>query len=678
MQQNIDNLHDAIIGFDLGKEKPLTDIKTILNNIQTSELPGFKFFKTQEGHELDFYANAIEKLSQAADAEMGVHWKIDQDNNTLIRDARNTTGPVQNSVYAQLATAFNSARAADRMIRTDDKGNFLTDDALSDPQKKAIKNIKDKLVAITEEVSKGNVEKIDLKALNGFLVGQLKSDEKYKKTKDEKLLKQLNTTKDLAGLEDIKYNVATIYNQGNKVVYEADAIIPPLPENKVKDETFKNQVLDAQKDAFNKKMVGAYWDIVQANKGPFPTQTLGTLPGLRNAWIKDSGIIEDEKLTSFGKFIHTGTVSSGLKVKDNMIADINVQHMAKIAQGLNSGNEKIIIASLNTPLLVKTETQAVSQLNKAINNLNNPNISSALTPMNGMRRMVSSNTKSYDDALMNLGSKLENDNDPNKKTIGEYLQGKVSERSAREALNKIENELEKNTLLEAVRTKSAVKESFLGSLLRKMIGSHDKDDKGMSRSLRQTAGMITLTGLINNGALGESIKMPVISTHCKSGKDRTGAISIEVQRRFSQVHGIENNLEAQVQAGHVQKMAEFGGTPGNVGLKGHSGLSGKLYEKLLNFIGLKTAKNNKIDELSRGDIIVNAITMKDVNQFASKADPQALAQAQKALNPLLSKSKKAATNEAKGLTKALTKAELETSKKIEVKTATKQTISKNA
>jgi hypothetical protein len=124
-------------------------------------------------------------------------------------------------------------------------GVIRDDSALSDDEKTRIQEIKDKLAQVTDAVKTKPIQSIDLKALNGFLVGVLKQDEKYKKDKD--LLKKLNTTKDLAGLEDKKYNICTIYNQldssgETRTVFEADAMIPPLADNY---EGLKQDVINA-------------------------------------------------------------------------------------------------------------------------------------------------------------------------------------------------------------------------------------------------------------------------------------------------------------------------------------------------------------------------------------------------------------------------------------------------
>lgn len=602
LQTNIDQLQQAIKGFalDTKQSNTTTDCLDTIKFDQTT----FLGLKTAASHQPDFYSNAIEKLSEAADIEAGVQWTIDKTNNTLIRDARSATGLAQNSIYSQLATAFNSARAADRMIRMTD-GVIRDDSKLNDSEKTRIQEIKDKLEKVTKNVKTNPEQSIDLKSLNGFLVGVLKQDERYSKDKDEKLLKQLNTTKDLAGLEDKKYNVCTIYNQldstgETRTVFEADAMIPPLADNY---EGLKQDVIDAnnKKSPFNGNMINAYWGALAAQE-TIPTQNLKTLPGLRNAYVKQVGEIKaDKSIDVFGQTIHTGTVSSGLETKqENQIANANVRHMSAISKSL--GNEQLIITSLNTPVL-GVESQAWSQLEKGVKK--DTNVQSALTPMNSFRRLVSPQVKSYDDSLKKLGNDLKAAHPE----VGKYLAGDwfASESNAKKSLAKIEDPKVKQTLELAIKTKSAVNEGMLGSFMRWCKSFFvTVEDHGMSRSLRQTGGMTALTSLVNKGALGKDIKMPAMSVHCKSGKDRTGATSIDSTRRMIEANIGQNaqNLEKQINAGHVGKMAEIGGTPGSVGMKPHCGLNGQIYTKdLLDKVGLKTAKNNKIEESSKGNIV---------------------------------------------------------------------------
>ncbi len=583
----------------------------------------------------DFYSDAIIKLAEASDREAGVVWKIDETNNTIIRDARNARGLEQNSIYGQLATAFNSCRAADRMIRLKEDG--IRGEGLSEEEQNRIAEIQKLITEIADRVIKGEVESIDLSALNGELSTILRGDGRYSRLSEDKLLKSMNDMKDLACLEDRKYNICTVYNQKDgkgqdKIVFEAEAIIPPISNEMLANDGSKDSVTAAQKNAFNKSAVAAYWPTLTAQE-TIPTQCLGTMPGIRNGYVKFIGEVGTER-KSWCKSIHSGTVSSGLKVDGdrNKVASDNVEHIAS-----SISDERIIFTTLNSPVrssilyftpiigwlamailkmfsIVKKENNAYYQLNKAVKNKGDPKVKRALTPLNKMRFIAGQKVRAYDEALVKLGGVLPAEYS----AVGKYLQGQGSEKEAYKSLENIGDLTVRATLMEAIRTKSAVNESFVVGAFR----TTQPDDKGMSRSLRQTAGMIALTSLVNSGVLGEGIKMPIIAYHCKSGKDRTGAASIEANRRImSAILGVndvssqtaKDNLDNQLKAGHTAKLAEIaGGTPGSIGIRPNPGLEdADTYGDKLAEICLETARNNKIEKSRRGRLTTKASSKRD-------------------------------------------------------------------
>lgn len=623
--ENTAALEKAIEQFDLNAET--SSNKGIELDLTKPTFIGLK--SMGEGgkvvYQPDFYSDAIQKLAQASDMEAGIIWKIDEENNTIIRDAREAKGLEQNSIYGQLATAFNSCRAADRMIRIGEEG--IRADHLQGYEPKRVEAIRTLVKTIADGVANGNVESIDLNALNRELVSILRGDVRYKGQSDKALLKKMNVTKDLACLEDRKYNICTIYNQQDnngekRVVFEGEAIIPPISDEKLKDSGFKQKVIDAQKNPFNGNMVTAYFPALTAQE-TIPTQCLGTLPGVRNGYVKVIGEVKTEN-KRWSKSIHTGTVSSVLKIDgdENYVARDNVAHIANNTPFQEQG---VIFTTLNTPIrtpllyaipvigwiikivadrfaTVKKENNAYYQLDAAVkSHKGQVKVKRALTPLNKMRVFGGQKIAPYDEALKELGSSIVAEH----QAVGRYLQGIGSEKEAYASLKDINNPIVKAALNEAIRTKSAVNESFIGGIFRTV----QPDDKGMSRSLRQTAGMIALTSLVNSGVLGESIKMPVIAYHCKSGKDRTGAVSIEANRRsMNVILGItadseiaRENLKKQLNAGHTAKLAEIGGgTPGAIGIRPNPGIeSADIYKNLLEKICLRTSKNNKIDKVSQ-------------------------------------------------------------------------------
>ena len=556
----------------------------------------FKQLKTKDSHTPDFYSNAIERLAEAADIEDGIQWTIDKDNNTLIRDGREGTG-LKVSAYSELATAFNAARAADRMIRIQD-GKIRKDEKLTDDEIAKISQIKAKILEVKRAIQGNPQQQIDLKAVNEFLVSVLKQDDRYKSLGDEKLYKQLNATKDIAGLEDKKYNICTIFTQYDsedkpRTVFESEAMVPPLDD---KYEDAKDEILAAQKKDFVDTFE-AYWGVLEAQE-TIPTQNLKTLPGLRNAYVKSVGEITEEGINVFGSMMHTGTVASELETTTpNKIAEMNVRHMSEMGETLS--DKGIVITTLNTPVMFGgIEKAAYDQLDAAVDKINNPNIKRGLTAMNDMKFVATSRLSAYRDALADLGSQLEKGEQH--KAVAAYLQGKGSESAAREEINnpKLDSK-QKKILYEAINLKSSVEPTVIGSTWRfikqilvlgillsflvkpfKMALNIFSGSK-MSSSQKRTAGMAALSAMVNSEGLGKNIKMPCLSVHCKSGKDRTGAIGIDFTRRLIEAmfgHN-EKNLEKQINAGHVGKMAEFGGTPGCVGMKGHAGLSGEMYTR---------------------------------------------------------------------------------------------------
>jgi hypothetical protein len=650
MDNNISNLDSAIKTFAAEKLKSqnenVQDPKSLLDKINFKTAT-FDTLKVEDHHIPDFYSSALQTLAEATDLQVGVEWEIYKENNTIIRDARNAKDLKQDSEYSKLSRLFNAARAADRMIRLGDDSEIRSDDDIDKLGKQQIQLIQSKLKEIVEDFQKNDNILMDDKAFNGFLIEVLKQHGKF--NLDNKiLLKQLNTTKDLAGLEDKKYNICTIFNQQDqygkdRIAFISEAIVPPLPD----DYNANNQKL-RQKDRFNAEMVQAYWSTLSAQE-TIPTQNLKTLPGLRNAYVQTVGEIHNNsELTIFGKTIHTGTISSAIKGQDgtNYIANMNVAHLNKMNKAVHGPNATLTITSLNSADSFfgnKDDKRAVKQLTKAVKK--NIDVKRAVTPMNAFRNIFDSKLKVYNDELTSLGQALKSaskeiTNQEQKKAyqkVANYLKGswRKSDTDAIKAVDQLEDDKVKKILKLAIQTKKSMKKSLAAYLIKALnyilIGyplaaifrlpsvllSSD------NQSQERTSNMLLLTNLVNddkNGIDGLKHRMRNISPHCKSGKDRNGGMLIDWAKKTLEFHfgkheNNVDNLKNQISAGHMQRMAGWlgGGTPGGDGLKTHSGLSGKEYSKHIKNIELKSAKKNKIKSCTKyaGEIVLQKIQSQD-------------------------------------------------------------------
>ncbi len=527
MQKNVQDLDQAIKNFATA-EKPEEvsenlNFQSMSNKIVQKidfKLPTFRQLKDAEGHYPDFYSSALQILAQAADLEVGVQWTIDQENNTLIRDTRNASHPLQDSKYSQQSRLLNAARAADRMIRMDSGGGKIMSDTdidnmnfvvpknsgnykmklLDNDSAQEIRNKKhSKIQAIKDELEKilKNLSAMSEEEFNGFLIGILKEDSfvvnrmqqdlEHDSLGDNKtLLKQLNITKDLAGLEDKKYNICTIFNQtddedNTKIAFISEAMIPPL-EDDYNIEALKDTVLiaNSNKELFNGYMATAYWGALAAQE-TIPTQNLKTLPGLRNAYVQRIGEISrnpeiggEAVLKILGKTIHSGTPSSGLKGQDksNLIANMNVKHLSAMNKALSRKDAKLTITSLNTPYFKPDDRRAINQLTAGVKGVED--VERAVTSMNGSRAFVDSKLKPYDNTLKELGKALkekalqEIHATVNSKQItayqkvGQYLTSGwlTSDKNAMAAVEALEVGDLKKTLKLAIETKKSIKKSL--------------------------------------------------------------------------------------------------------------------------------------------------------------------------------------------------------------------------
>ena len=337
-----------------------------------------------------------------------------------------------------------------------------------------------------------------------------------------------------------------------------------------------------------------------------PTQLKSILPGLRNAHSKEIYLTDQGgALTFIAQSVHMGALSfhgPGTYEEKLEVAQENVKQL----QEFFPEGAAVSDINLTSPVnVLDVEPEILRELSDIA--AENKQFSQSTTPLNVLRYISRNYTDGYNEVFNKISDAFV-DNVP--QSIKEFIgNGKGSK-------NAVRRDLEKSNLLSGDEKNVITAIIDARILLDKRWFVADQDN----RNLQLAASMKAIVSQIHlrrgsNASLFDAKKLkavPHFTSHCKSGKDRDGALETEfsglVLHKELQLDKKEV-LQSLVIGGHTQFMASAnGGFRGAHGIKGASKTAlPSYYEGFQDQLVLKSADNNKLFYKDKGKGLFNRI-----------------------------------------------------------------------
>lgn len=564
---------------------------------------------------------AIKKLDEAKDNAIGITWHeqsgSDNEPGVLVRDSRAmTTDPIKLAESAQEKHAI-------QLLNLVRGGNSLADNCgLGEEQKQQLKEELDFIAQNTfSDLEKGQLGQEQLQEQTSIIIHALE------KAGVKDPAKALTYASEMANMQDEHRHVVTLSEAKDKAgrshtVYEAETMLCGLTDK---------QKAEYEKVSTSKQgqPIGIEWfdkmpkhkqnilrplaDDISKGKKVIPTQLVGEIPGIRNAYEKTTAIKEPEgERKTLAQRMHCGTPATQMKNVDQQeVANENVEQL----RSFMPKGTKMNLHTLNTgntvlPGKLNPEQYIFKQMSEAAKK---DGVSFTSTPMNGQRKMpgVRRQNAQYTKNLQLIGDAVESKEGT--KDISKFLKEdtptlftkfkrkvgieKDPEKAAREELKKLKetNSPLAKDLAVAIDAKAADNSFFEGK---------------ENLSARLSAHMTVLESSVKHGTLKEHMGDRVNEftqdvDFCKSGKDRTGFVEANNTRELvSHALDVEpgsklekENFDRQVNGNHTQQMAGMQG--GTLGCHGIKKIYDPKYKDLQQQLEHKTADHNKPKSLAK-------------------------------------------------------------------------------
>lgn len=583
------------------------------------------------------FEKAILKMDQLKDAKLGIVWHESSDlgNGTkaLVRDARNLDN-IDPELFRQDAgekyamQILNEVRGGIALLDSD--ASNLTPD-----QKEAAK-------AKLKEIAEYALDQIDFTSvsseLNSSTVKEFNTAiiDTLEQAGIEDPGKKLTFAKEISNFNDdhrhiVTLTTATDRNGEKHTVMEAEVMLNGLTEKQTKMyQAIANSERGAKIDGndmawyndmpkYKREMLhDVAGDIATGNK-VIPTQLLGDVVGVRNAYQKVTAIKEGDHATILAENLHCGAPATKIKLKNSNLSKDEVKaHKEQIVndniQQLQSFVEPGTKLNLNN-LTSKTPANMRGEnfIHKQVNKSKSANVSVTASPINRWRKLgAGRKQKEFDNTLKNIGNDLEGREEF--QDISKYLQKGNSKGSS--FFSKLTFGAVKTNHDKAMASieRLSKKDPKLAGVLKEAITVKKHLHKGTNASKSEninldiSAKMNVVDNAIRqpSGALNAIASKKTKKEHavrvdfCKSGKDRTGLVEMENTHEVVSNHlGVDPSSEqgkrnklSQVKGGHTQEMA---------GVQGGS-------------IGCHSVKTNPEFALNKSDKAINGI----INQKSSK------------------------------------------------------------
>ena len=583
------------------------------------------------------FEKAISKMDQLKDAKLGIVWHESSDlgngTSVLVRDAR-SVGNIDNGLFKQDAgekyamQVLNEVRGGIALLDSDASN-------LSPDQKEAAKvKLKEVAEYALDQIDFNNVSS----ELNSSTVKEFNTAiiDTLEQAGIEDPGKKLTFAKEISNFKDDHRHVVTMTtaideNGGKHTVMEAEIMLNGLTEKQTKMyEAISNSERGVQIEGddmawyndmpkYKREMLhDVAGDIATGNK-VIPTQLLGDVIGVRNAYQKVTAIKEGDHATILAENLHCGAPATKIKLENSDLSKDEVKaHKEQIVndniQQLQSFVEPGTKLNLNnltskTPINMRGENFIHKQLKKS----KSASVAVTASPINRWRALgAGRQQKEFDKTLKNVGNDLGGREEF--QDISKYLQKGNSK--GKSFLSKITFGAVKTNYDKAMASveKLSNNDPKLAGVLKEAITvkKHLHEGTNTSKSENINLDISAKMNVVDNairqpsGALHAIASKQTKKEHavrvdfCKSGKDRTGLVEMENTHEAVSTHlGVDPSSElgkknklSQVKGGHTQEMA---------GVQGGS-------------VGCHSVKTNPEFALKKSDKAINGI----INQKSSK------------------------------------------------------------
>lgn len=595
------------------------------------------------------FKTAIQKMDQLKDAKLGIVWHESSDlgngTSVLVRDARNIDN-IDPELFRQDAgekyamQVLNEVRAGIALIDTDATN-------LSPEEREAAK-------MQLKEIAEYALDKIDFNHVSSELDSNTVLEfntaiiDTLEKAGIEDPNKKLNFAKEVSNFKDDHRHIVTLStatdNNGEKhTVMEAEVMLNGLTEKQTK---MYQAIANSERGAKIKGDQDMAWyndmpkykremlhdvsaDIATGNK-VIPTQLLGDVVGVRNAYQKVTAIKEGDHAAILAENLHCGAPATKIKLKNSKLSKKEVKaHKEQIVndniQQLQTFVEPGTKLNLNN-LTSKTpvDTRGEGFIHKQMGKSKSVNVAVTTSPINKWRKLAAGrNQKEFDNTLKNIGADL--GGREGFEDISKYLQEGNS--TGNNFLSKITFGAVKTNFDKAMASveKLSKEDPKLASVLKEAVTVkkylHEKTN--MSKSENINLDISAKMNVVDNAIRQPSGPLNAIASEktkkdhavrvdfCKSGKDRTGLVEMENTHEAVSAHlGVDPSSElgkknkiSQVKGGHTQEMAGVqGGTVGCHSVKTNLEFGLNKSDKGINgIINQKSSKFNSSIKVVKGE-----------------------------------------------------------------------------
>ena len=572
---------------------------------------------------------AISKLDEAKDNAIGIVWHksddLGQDSKALVRDARNVTNDpkalTEQAPEKYALQILNTVRGAQSLAKHS---------SLEVEQVQLLNAALSLIVADTmHHLKNGTLNEQQLRASTSIIVDKL---EAAGITKPEE---KLTYAHEMANMQDEHHHVVTLTTakdaqDRDHTIYEAEIILSGLTEKQQKEYNAVALSKDGQDTGvqwfdqmpkYKQNILRPLAKDIAAGKKVIPTQLVGEIPGVRNAYEKTtaiSGPMQNGERKILAQRLHCGTPASKMKIRDakgkkdkdatQAVANENVEQLRSfMSKGARMNLHTLNTGNLTLPKPANPEGYIFQQMSKASKE---KGVGFTSTPMNGMRKLpfVRRNNVEYTKNLQLIGDAL--GRTPGAEKLSGFLQEKrpgLSTKILRAVglLQDLEKEAKKE-LAKLKKTNPALAKDLAVALEAKATDNCFFEGRE-NLSARLSANMAVLENSVRSSEgelkklLGERVaEYSQDVDFCKSGKDRTGYVEANNTREVvSHALGVEANsplekanFAKQVAGNHTQQMAGMQG--GTLGCHGVKEIYDPRYKDLQEMLEHKTADYNKI------------------------------------------------------------------------------------
>lgn len=525
---------------------------------------------------------SLQKLDQLKDARLGIVWSesgdLGQGTRALVRDARNVTSDPtllrEDASEKYVMQVLNEVRAGITLLDT------MEIDVVSKQEaKKQLLYVAEHAVDHIDHPELPKFDSANVIEFNTAIVNALETAG----VRDAAV--ELNIAKEIVNFKDEHRHIVTLTSasdpQGVKhTVMEADIMLNGLTASQQKQyqriaESTPPERLEGEEMSWyntmsphrQKMLQACALDIANGNK-VIPTQLLGSIVGLRNAYSKVTAVQSQaqDQAQILAQSMHCGAPATKIKVENQ---DGIVQENIKQLQSFVPPGSRVHLNNLTSETVVnlRGENFIFDQLKKVANAV----ISFGASPMNKWRALgAGRDQKEFDKMLQNIGTDLQNVSNAslNTNSIGDFLQ---NENSKKNALREIEQLKRTNPKLASILEVAISAKELINQ------SSFFARSENVNLEISAKMQLISNSLSLKDGELRQiasdrtKVEQPTIVDFCKSGKDRTGLVETK-NTQFAVAHhlGVDPNSElgrrnmfSQVAGGHTQEMAGVqGGTIG--------------------------------------------------------------------------------------------------------------------